>query len=152
MTTYDIIGMIELSIISILLLVADIIAIVALKNHFGSEKQSEKEYAKNKLYELYTKIDIIEIEQIIDNKLKLMITNWTLKHSLINNSDYLREDDVNQMIKEVTLDFTYRISDLYLFYIRCLSDVTTDEDLVRFVREKVKELSLDFITEYNSRS
>jgi hypothetical protein len=64
--------------------------------------------------------------------------------------NYIKEAEVQELIKYTTETFIIDMSDVHLFYIKCLTTITDDESIVRFIRNKVKYLVLDFITDYNS--
>jgi hypothetical protein len=53
------------------------------------------------------------------------------------------------MIKSVSSTVYLSMSDLYLFYIKMLYEVKTDEDVLGYINRLVKERVLLFITENN---
>lgn len=112
----------------------------------------KKEKLKNDLFEIYSNIDIVSVEKIIDDKLDKNIHTWVLKNitSQSNDEQYIKSEEVETLINYVSLEFVTNISDLYLFYVKCLTNIDDEEDLLLFIREKVKLLVLDFVTKFNS--
>ena len=105
---------------------------------------------KNDLYRVYMDIDLVKTEEIIDNILKAYINKWVLVNIDAKGGDYIKDAEVQELIKYVTANFIAEMSDVHLFYIKCLTTLTDDESLIRYIRNKVKLLVLDFITDYNS--
>ena len=141
---------------SIILLAVLIVAIIVPigiifnikeKRRFNDIKDRE---VKNDLYRIYMDIDIVKVEEIIDNILKDYINKWVLINIDAKGGDYIKDAEVQELIRYVTVTFIADMSDVHLFYIKCLTAISDDEAIVRYVRNKVKYLVLDFITDYNS--
>lgn len=110
----------------------------------------EDHKVKNELYRIYMDIDLIKTEEIIDNILKSYINKWVLINIDAKGGDYIKDAEVEELIKYVTTTFIAEMSDVHLFYLKCLTSISEDENLIKYVRDKVKLLVLDFITDYNS--
>lgn len=105
---------------------------------------------RTKLYNLYTDLDLVAIENTIDTVINNYINRWVLVNITTKGDNYIKDNEVEELIKYVTSTFTMEMSDVHLFYIKCLTSIDTDEDLVAYVRNKVKFLVLDYITEFNN--
>lgn len=110
----------------------------------------EENKTKNDLYRVYMDIDLAKADELIDNILKSYINRWVLVNITAEGDNYIKEAEVQELIKYTTETFIIDMSDVHLFYIKCLTTITDDESIVRFIRNKVKYLVLDFITDYNS--
>ena len=53
------------------------------------------------------------------------------------------------MIKDVSKAILKDMSEMYLEYIRLLQSIETDEDLIKFVHNKVMQVSIQIVSEYN---
>ena len=58
-------------------------------------------------------------------------------------------EEVDNMIKSVTKECIIEASDLYLFYIRLLCTINTDDDLLNFIFQRVSDRALDIVTNFN---
>jgi hypothetical protein len=105
---------------------------------------------RTKLYNLYTDLDLVAIENTIDTVINNYINRWVLVNITAKGDNYIKDNEVEELIKYLTSTFTMEMSDVHLFYIKCLTSIDTDEDLIAYVRNKVKFLVLDYITEFNN--
>ena len=53
------------------------------------------------------------------------------------------------MVNVLTHNICIDITELYIFYIKNICNIQTDQDLIKFIRERVKEHVLQFINEFN---
>lgn len=120
--------------------------LIAVVNKRNKLKEME---IKNTQYELFTKLDPSLIEEEIDKLINKYINNYYINYMIPNNIDYLKKDAIEKMIKELTKQVMLDLSELYLFYIKTLTNIKSDEDLLMFVHKKIKEHVLIFVTDYN---
>lgn len=102
---------------------------------------------KNKLYELYTHIDPVIIRKSLDDMIDSYIAEYYFYK--VKNKDYLSNGDAQNMIRVVTDAIYIDLSELYLFYIKLIQSVETDEDLLKFINTRVKERVLVFAANQN---
>lgn len=103
----------------------------------------------NERYRLYTDIDLPRCEEAINEILKFYLDRWVLTNITINGQEYIKSDQVDELIKYIVIKFISEMSDIHLFYIKCITNIDDDESLTRWVRNKTKLIVLDFITEFN---
>ena len=108
----------------------------------------EKE-VKNEMNKLYLDIDIVKCKEIIDGILNQYINKWVLVNITSRGDDYIKDQEIAELINYTTSQFILEMSDVHLFYIKCLTNISDDDSLIRFVRNEVKFLVLDFVTEFN---
>ena len=53
------------------------------------------------------------------------------------------------MVRDLTKSVLIEMSELYLFYIRLLYNISTDDDLVRVVNNLLKNQIIDAVSSYN---
>ena len=104
---------------------------------------------KNELNRIYMDIDLIKTKEMIDGKIKEYITKWVLINITSKGDNYIKDQEVEELINDTTSKFILEMSDIHLFYIRCLTTITNDDELVRFVREETKFLVLEYIVDFN---
>lgn len=140
-------------IITIIVFIAIMIPITIISlniaKEMGRKNDIESKKAKSDLYRVYMDIDIIKTNEIIDNILNQYINRWVLVNITSKGDDYIKDSEVEDLIKDVTTMFIANMSDVHLFYMNCLYRIPDDDTLVMVVREKVKFLVLDFIIEFN---
>lgn len=104
---------------------------------------------KNNQYSLFSNLEPKLIEEEIDNLIDKYINIYYINYMIPNNIDYLRKDYIEKMVKELTKQIIMDISELYVFYIKCLTSIKSDQDLLTYIHKKVKEHVLTFVTDYN---
>ena len=104
---------------------------------------------KNELNRIYMDIDLIKTKEMIDGKIKEYIAKWVLINITSKGDNYIKDQEVEELINDTTSKFILEMSDIHLFYIKCLTTITNDDELVRFVREETKFLVLEYIVDFN---
>jgi len=137
-----------LTIIFIALLVPIVIISLNIAREMRRKNDIEDRKVKNDLYRVYMDIDLIRAKELIDAIINEYIIDWVGMN--IGGENYIKDEQVSRMINEVTSKFILEMSDVHLFYIKCIYNVTNDKSLLLFVREKVKKLVLIFITDFNA--
>lgn len=102
-------------------------------------------------FELFMQIDVELIEKEIDKMIIKYVNDYSLKKFILQNVDYIRKPDINIMRKEIKMTITLEISELYIFYIKMLTSINNDEDLLKYIDKKVDEHVLLFVTDYNKQ-
>ena len=141
-----------LLIITILMVTALFILLILSKiannmNNMVSVKENE---IKTNLYNLYSDLDLSRIEDSINDTIKSYINKWVLVNITTKGDNYIKDQEVEELITYVTSTFIIEMSEVHLFYVKCLTNIDTEDDLIRYIREKTKFLVLDFITEFNN--
>lgn len=146
--------MVKILLIVLLILVTifGIIISLIVNKELNRRNNIKENELKNNLYRIYTDLDLVQMDQYIDELLNRYISKWILVNITSKNGNYIKESEINQLIKDVTMEFIVNISPVQLFYAQCLSEITNDDSLTRFVREKVKFLVLDKVNDFNSES
>ena len=139
-----------ITIIILILIITSTIILFYILKELNKRNQIKEKEVKNDLYRIYMDIDLVKTEEIIDNILKSYINKWVLINIDAKGGDYIKDAEVEELIKYVTATFIAEMSDVHLFYLKCLTSISEDKNLIKYVRDKVKLLVLDFITDYNS--
>ena len=142
--------MINVIIICITILLISIFGFIILNKYIDRILSIKEQKNKHDLYQLYNSIDIEKYNNIIDEKIKSIFETWILVNISVNNVQYIRSEDIDECINYTTKKFVLEISDTYLFYIQCLTIINNDNDLLVYIREKVKMQVLEFVTKFNS--
>ena len=104
---------------------------------------------KNELFNLYSNIDPDSVQQTIDNLIDGKIQEYILYRIRIRENQYINSKDSENMIATITESIYIELSELYLFYIKLLVNVETDEDVLSFINSRVKYRAILFISDNN---
>jgi hypothetical protein len=94
-------------------------------------------------------IDTRRAKEVIDETLKEYINKWILINITSKSGNYIKDSEVNELINYVTSNFIIEMSDVHLFYIKCIINISDDDSLIRFIRNEVKFLVLEVLNEFN---
>lgn len=126
-------------------------------------------YISYKLYKLYdnkilnTKNKEIELEKLkilisIDPKLvKTELTNlikdytnrYMTKNILANQIIFIKNDQVEEMVKSIIKEVVLDLSPLYLEYCKLLYNVNDEDDLIKVIHKITVDVVLEVVTNYN---
>jgi len=109
----------------------------------------ESNKVKNEQNRIYMDIDTRRAKEVIDETLKEYINKWILINITSKSGNYIKDSEVNELINYVTSNFILEMSDVHLFYIKCIINISDDDSLIRFVRNEVKFLVLEVLNEFN---
>ena len=109
----------------------------------------EKE-VKNKKYEIYNSVNLDTVNDVIDAYIQKYVDRYVLYKFLANKVPYITEEATNEMIKNVTTNIALDISDLMLYYISLVVSYDTDEELIRFIKTRVTNSAIEYVTNYNA--
>ena len=109
----------------------------------------ESDKTKNDLYRVYMDLDLIKVREIVDNILNEYISRWVMSNITSQGDNYIKDQEVAELINYVTSKFIIEMSDVHLFYVKCLFNISDDDSLIYYIREEVKFLVLEFITDFN---
>lgn len=101
-------------------------------------------------YELYNKVNIEVVNNEIDAYIQRYIDRYILYKFIANKIIYIKQEDTNAMIKDITTNIALDISDLYLYYISLVYSYDTDEELITFIKSKVTNATIEYVTNYNA--
>lgn len=105
---------------------------------------------KNKKYELFSRLDPKLLEQSVDDYLNTYINRYITYKFIANKVMYINQEEVEKMIKDITTVVNIQISELYIFYIKCITAISSDEDLLEYTHSKISNLVIEAVTSFNS--
>ena len=62
---------------------------------------------------------------------------------------YIKHEEVNIMVNDITKLIAVEISELYVFYIKMIREISTDEDLISFIHTRVQNACIDHVSTFN---
>ena len=108
----------------------------------------EKEIA-NKKYELFNDIDTEYISEKLDKYFEKSVNRYIVYKFISNKVTFISSDDTETMITDLTKFIAIDISELYVYYISMLSAINTQEDLIRFIKNKVQNTTIEAVSNFN---
>ena len=105
---------------------------------------------KNKKYQLFKDIDIEIVKNCIDSYFESYINRYITYKFLSKKIMYINSEEVETMISDTTKLIYIQISELYIFYINMIQSIKNDEDLLSFIHNKVENITVEIVTNYNN--
>ena len=111
--------------------------------------EKEKKKAENEKLKLYASID----PKLVKQELILLIKDYTArymtKNIMVNHIDFIKNDQIDAMVKSIVKDTVLDMSDMYLSYCKLLYNVSDEDDLLKVIYYLTVDVVLDAVTEFN---
>ena len=142
-----------LSLIKLILIAGFIVVLYLLANKIIKIIQSKIEL-KNKQLEqdkvkLYSTIDT----KLVKQELQLLISEYTArymtKNIMVNHVSFIKNDQVDDMVKSIVKDTILEMSDLYITYCKLLYNVNDEDYLLKVIYYLTVDIVLDAVTKFN---
>lgn len=108
----------------------------------------EKEI-KNKKYELFNNISIENINTELDHYFDIVVNRYIVYKFVSKKTTYIGADETEIMIRDLTKSVILEMSELYVYYVSVLVSINNQEDLVRFINNKIRNNVIEAVTTYN---
>ena len=139
------------SILYIITLVITVyIILTKLFPYLDKKNEIRDKEIKNKKYELFKDIDTDIIKQTLDAYFEGYVNRYITYKFLSKKEMYIKSEEAEKMVNDITKLICIQISELYVFYITMLYSINDDEDLVQYIHNKVENTCIEAITNYNS--
>ena len=122
---------------------------LSIAKEMGRKNDIEANKVKNEQNRIYMDIDTRRAKEVIDETIKEYINKWILVNITSKSGNYIKDSEVDELINYVTSTFILEMSDVHLFYIKCIVNISDDDSLIVFVRNEVKFLVLEVLNEFN---
>lgn len=144
-------NMIFILIIVSMILAAFIWTVIYITDKYLIPKNNIKELElKNETYNLFAQISVEKVNEYINNYFEEHVKQYIAMKFVLKRQNYIKESECDILVKDLTKVIYIEISELYLFYIRMIYKINTDEDLLKFINIKVKNIAIDYIASFNS--
>lgn len=125
------------------------IAYTIIKPYLDEKNKINKMNVENEKMKILSTLDPkIALEEVI-KLIDTYIDNYVLHKFIVYRIDYIKKDDIEKMIKDLDTKIFVELSELYLFYIRIITNISTEEELIQFLHKKISERVLKFTVEFN---
>lgn len=126
-----------------------IVFTILLFNHLHSKLLLVAIEKDNEKFKLFSDINLRIVEDELDKLFDDYINKWMLVNIIGKNITYISTDNVDKMIRDLDREIILELSELYLFYIKLLVNINNQDDLLKFIDKKIKEKSLEVVTNFN---
>ena len=146
-TNILLIGIIILLILS--LIFSFIILYYKLFPYLETKNEIRNKEAINKKNELYLNIDSSKISEELNKYIETSVNRYIVYKFIAHKITFINAEETETMVRDLTKSVIIEMSELYLFYIRLLYNISTDNDLVRVVNNLLKNQIIDAVSSYN---
>lgn len=118
--------------------------------YLNKKNENKEKEIKNKKYELFKDLDPDIMKESIDKYFKSEVNRYIAYKFIANKSMYIKTDEINEMIKDVTKLIYIEISELYVFYIKMTRSIDNDDDLLEYIHNRVQNICIEAVSNFNS--
>jgi len=141
--------------ITILLAVWSFIILVLIRQLILLPILRYKENIKNKELKieeskLYSNIEINEVNALLDKYFDDRVKSYILNNFIKNKVSYVNAEQKRAMVRDLTKSTILDISELYIYYIKLLHNLNTDDDLTSFIYVMISKYTEENVAALNS--
>ena len=141
--------------ITILLAIWSFIILVLIRQLILLPILRYKENIKNKELKieeskLYSNIDINEVNALLDKYFDDRAKSYILNNFIKNKISYVNTEQKRAMVRDLTKSTILDISELYIYYIKLLHNLNTDDDLTSFIYVMISKYTEENVAALNS--
>lgn len=127
-----------------------LISFIIIKPYLTELNRIRYMEAKNEEYRLFTDISPELITKSLDEYFEEYVKRYIVYRFVSNKIMYINKEETELMVKNITKNIALDISELYIFYIKTIHAINSDDDLIRFINDKVKNICVEEIMQFNS--
>lgn len=120
--------------------------------HLEENRNLRRLEIENKKVELQMRMDPKLAEKEVEDLVKNYVSQYGFVNFVSKQIPFIRDQQVNEMIRYLDKQIMLEISELYIFYIKCITNIEDENDLLIFVDKKVKDQVLEFVTNFNGNN
>jgi hypothetical protein len=133
-------------------LIMTAVVVLLYYNTIVNEKKKnalkEKELENQKM-ELMMKIDTKAARAEVDALVERYFGEYTLYNFVAQKVVYIKKEDAELAVKEITKRIILNISETYIFYIKVLYFINDEDSLLEKITDMVSEQMISYMVEYN---
>ena len=123
-----------------------------IMKHLEENRNLRRLEIENKKVELQMRMDPKLAEKEVEDLVKNYVSQYGFVNFVSKQIPFIRDQQVNEMIRYLDKQIMLEISELYIFYIKCITNIEDENDLLIFVDKKVKDQVLEFVTNFNGNN
>lgn len=122
---------------------------IQIMKYLEEKQKIKKMEIENTKMDLMMKMDPKIAETEIEALIKKYVQEYSFTNFVMKQIIYIREDQVEEMVRYLDKQIIMEISELYIFYIKIIINITDEDDLLLYIDRKVRSEVLEFITDFN---
>ena len=137
--------------ITILLAVAAVvvIAFLVVKPYLNKMSSNNEMHIINEKYALFNNIDSDSISEKLDKYFSEYVNRYVIYKFVSKKITYIKDNEVETMVSDLTKFIAVDISELYIFYIKMSTSITDQDSLLLYIKNKVRAEVVDVVSSYN---
>lgn len=140
-----------LATILICIIVFCLVVFFVIKPYLDRKNEIRYMEAIHRRNEIFMNLSPEAMIESVDKYMKSYVNRYILYKFISKKINYIKQEDVDKMIKDITISITSDISELYIFYISMIRDINTDDDLILFINNRIKNICVEEVMNYNSQ-
>lgn len=105
---------------------------------------------KNKKFALFNDVNVDTVNKVLNDYIDGYVNRYIVYKFMSQKIIYIRKEDIDQMIKDITKNIMLEVSELYLYYISLVYSYSNDEELATYIHNKVTVATIDTVANYNN--
>ena len=150
MTTIESINLIVNILIKISILILVSILVYKLYKYFTTTYSSIKnKQVENEKVKLYSTIDPKLVREELNALIREYTARYMTKNIMVNQINFIKNDQMDEMVREITKEVILEMSDLYLTYCKLIYNISNEDELLEVIYKLVVDVVLDMVTKFN---
>ena len=104
---------------------------------------------ENEKTQLYANINTELVREELNKLIRVYVSRYITKNIMVNQITFIKNDQADQMVKDIVKEVTLDMSDLYITYCKLLCAIDNEKDIVKLVLRLTTDIVLESITKYN---
>lgn len=118
--------------------------------YYDKKNELKDKEIKNEKYNLFMKLDVDAMNTVLDGYFETYINRYIAYKFLSKKNMYIKSEEAEIMVRDITKLIYIQISELYIFYIKMTQSIRDDDELLQYIHTKVENKCIESITNYNA--
>lgn len=137
------------SVLQVCLAVVCVTAIVKLIPLIERKNEIKNKEIENKKFELFLSTSPEQINDELDKYFERYINRYIAFKFISKKATFINQDDTETMILDLTKLVAIEMSEIYIFYMKTIYAIDNQEDLIRYIKNRITALVVDSVSSYN---
>lgn len=117
--------------------------------YLNKKNEIREKEIKNEKYRLFNDVNIEYIDEKIDKYFEKFVNRYIVYKFISNKVTFINGDDTEAMINDLTKLIVIDISELYVYYISMTTTIGNQQDLIRYIKNKVQNTTIEAVSNFN---
>lgn len=143
--------MINIIIVSLILIVVLVINFTTIRPYLQTKNELKNKEILNTQQRLLAEMSPELIETTLNTYIEKYVDKYILYNFTAKKIPYIKQDLIDEMIKSITKDISLNMSELYVFYLRMLRPIESDDDFITNIYDLVMNTTILKVSDYNAQ-